>query len=97
MFTAEERPMIRFSPLLAAAVLMAGCASEPSKLVTGSLRPAKAPGHATAAVSPEDAKRAACLRRHVQYQRGEAPWGASTPDAIRAGDAYCQNAMAAKP
>jgi hypothetical protein len=81
-------------PLLAAlAVIMAGCA-EPTKLVTGSLRPSKPVKHAEKAVTPEDAKRSACLERHVQYQKGAAPWGATTPDAIRAGDNYCRATLA---
>ena len=97
---------ILLAALIAAAVLsLAGCASEPTKIVTGSLRPAKPaakaapvqakeqPSHAAATLTPEDAKRASCLQRHVQHQRGEAPWGATTLDAVRAADAYCQDVM----
>jgi hypothetical protein len=79
--------------LVAVAALLAGCA-EPTKLVTGSLRPAKPVKHAERVVTPEDAKRSACLERHVQYQKGAAPWGAATPDAIRAGDNYCRETLA---
>lgn len=79
---------------IAAPLVLAGCASESKSLTTGALRPQKAPAHASVApVSPDDAKKAACLNRHVQYQKGEAAWGAQTLDAKRAADAYCQAAL----
>ena len=83
--------------LLAVAVVLTGCADTPKQMVTGSLRPARPKAVAAQSgvqMSPEEAKKAACLNRHVQYQKGAAPWGATTPDAIRAGDTYCHDAVA---
>jgi hypothetical protein len=80
-----------FHAVVAIALVMSGCASETKPLTTGALRPSKAPAQTSAApVSPEDVKTAACLNRHVQYQKGEAAWGAQTLDAKRAADSYCQ-------
>ena len=74
------------------ALVLTGCAAEP-KLATGSLRTAKPSAHAAKPMTADDAKRVACRDRHAQYQRGEAPWGAKTADAVRAGDDYCRDAL----
>jgi hypothetical protein len=81
---------------IAGALVLTGCASEP-KLATGSLRTVRPTAHAAKPMTADDAKRVACRDRHAQYQRGEAPWGAKTADAVRAGDDYCHDAMMESP
>lgn len=81
-----------YTAALAGALMLTGCATEP-KLATGSLRTVRPAGHAAKPMTADDAKRVACLDRHAQYQRGEAPWGAKTADAVRAGDDYCRDAI----
>lgn len=84
-------------------MLLTGCAPEPSKLVTSSIRTPKPAAHGVKTAeavrtTPEEAKRAWCLQRYTQSQGGSAPGGsapggAKSVDEVRQQDAYCRDAM----
>lgn len=78
------------------ALMLAGCAGcaietqEARHAVTGSIKPQ--PQHAVKAApkSADDTMKAFCAQRHVDYQEGKSPGGATTLEKKQADDRLCE-------
>jgi hypothetical protein len=88
--TAAGRTMIHkiLPAAFAVAFIAAGCAIDHdgrAGVTTGSIKPASKPS-----VSKEDTLKAFCAQRHVDYQTGKSPGGATTGEQKAADDRLCE-------
>jgi hypothetical protein len=86
--------MIRAGFMLAAgaALALGGCAvtSPDGKVATGSLRTRSDTAAAAPAKSKDETLKAFCAQRHVDYQDGKAPGGATSLEKKKADDRLCE-------
>jgi hypothetical protein len=78
------------------ALMLAGCAGcavesqEAKQAVTGSIKPRSHHAEKAAPKNADDTMRAFCAQRHVDYQEGRSPGGATTLEKKQADDRLCE-------